>query len=528
MKLDTLDESFSSMLHRIGIPEPTLSTLIEQYENVINYSFGFSVYEFEDKFIFSFFIEGFESLDPITIVFTKGREGWEYKKYDACEVKEISDEFCIYEINDYEIIFNDAKGPDYYREYWPITKQGLINNHGDIIYKGDLGDSDKITIIDDYVLLEKDKFSKKQKEQIDYYFSNYVDYDNKQEFTEKADLLAALDFEQVFNSKKVAEGKYITSTWEEYNYDYSDMDDDEDERWWNLDRKEKLIDYTVYTDVKSYSVIDLKNHRQLFPFQPCKINITQSGKSGIYLANEIDIESNSQGYRYDPNVVNKSVCKFSVGNFNKSYFYGQSFYSACDTFRAGPDTGRSLASLFKQKPRTVIKYVLSHDIFITKDALLQLEKLFKQSHKRTFCQLVSARERCFDLHMINSSKDRIYGNNIVLTNKIMVTNEWDEESIFHGKTLRDILTHNPEYLISLIDSDYYFIHPDALEGLEDLPCFKRFSNSVINIHEIRQDDLEWRREMAEMKAQRDFDRMEIETGWQTAFGDDPESEWNID
>ncbi len=528
MKLDTLDESFSSMLHRIGISEPILSTLIEQYESEINYSFGFKVFEFEDKFIFSFFIEGFESLDPITIVFTKGEEGWEYKKYDACEVKEISDEFCIYEIKDYEIIFNDAKGPDYYREYWPITKQGLINNQGKIIYKGDLGDSDRIRIIGDYLVLEKDKFSSRQKEQIDYYFSNYVDYENKQEFTEKADLLAALDFEKVFNSREVAEGKYITSTWEEYNYDYRDFDDDEDDWWRDIDHKEKLIDYTVYTNAKSYSVIDLKNHRQLFPFQPCRIQIISSGKSDIFLANKIDIESRSQGYLYNPSVVNKSHYKFSLGNFNESYFNGQSFYSACDTFRAGPDTGRSLASLFKQKPRTVIKYVLLNDIFITKDALLQLEKLFKHSHKRTFCQLVSARERCFNLHMIHSSKDKVYGNNIVLTNKMMLTNEWYEESIFHGKTLRDILTHNPEYLISLIDSDYYFIHPNALEGLEDLPCFKRFSNSVINIHEMRQDDLEWRREMAEMRAQREFDRMEIENGWQTAFGDDPESEWNID
>lgn len=40
-----------------------------------------------------------------------------------------------------------------------------------------------------------------------------------------------------------------------------------------------------------------------------------------------------------------------------------------------------------------------------------------------------------------------------------------------------------------------------------------------------QDDWDWRREI---EAERDFDRMEIETGWQTAFGDDPESGWNID
>lgn len=40
-----------------------------------------------------------------------------------------------------------------------------------------------------------------------------------------------------------------------------------------------------------------------------------------------------------------------------------------------------------------------------------------------------------------------------------------------------------------------------------------------------QDDWDWRREI---EAERDFNRMEIETGWKTAFGDDPEFEWNID
>ena len=40
-----------------------------------------------------------------------------------------------------------------------------------------------------------------------------------------------------------------------------------------------------------------------------------------------------------------------------------------------------------------------------------------------------------------------------------------------------------------------------------------------------QDDWDWRREI---EAEREFNKMEIETGWQTAFGDDPESEWNID
>ena len=34
--------------------------------------------------------------------------------------------------------------------------------------------------------------------------------------------------------------------------------------------------------------------------------------------------------------------------------------------------------------------------------------------------------------------------------------------------------------------------------------------------------------MEDIRSQREFDRVEIETGWNTAFGDDPESEWNID
>lgn len=40
-----------------------------------------------------------------------------------------------------------------------------------------------------------------------------------------------------------------------------------------------------------------------------------------------------------------------------------------------------------------------------------------------------------------------------------------------------------------------------------------------------QNDWDWRREI---EAERESEKMEIETGWQTAFGDDPESEWNID
>ena len=40
-----------------------------------------------------------------------------------------------------------------------------------------------------------------------------------------------------------------------------------------------------------------------------------------------------------------------------------------------------------------------------------------------------------------------------------------------------------------------------------------------------QDDWDWRRQI---EAERESEKMEIETGWQTAFGDDPESEWNID
>ena len=57
-------------------------------------------------------------------------------------------------------------------------------------------------------------------------------------------------------------------------------------------------------------------------------------------------------------------------------------------------------------------------------------------------------------------------------------------------------------------------------------CFYLGCELVVNdVEEYDQDDWDWRREI---EAERDFDRMEIETGWKTAFGDDPESEWNID
>ncbi len=121
-----------------------------------------------------------------------------------------------------------------------------------------------------------------------------------------------------------------------------------------------------------------------------------------------------------------------------------------------------------------------------------------------------------------SSHDKIKSHYVILANNRR------EVSMFHGKTLREILSHNPQYLISLIDSNYYFIHPDAIKDLDDLPCYKRLYESVNGVFEDRQADWEWRREMEDIRSQREFDRMEIETGWNTAFGDDPESEWNID
>lgn len=522
MKAYTSYESFSSVLREIGISEPIFSTLVERYENDIIGQFGIRVFEYTDKYIVSFSIDGYVSIDPCTIIFTKEAEQWNYVEHYNYDVKEISEDFSIYEINDYEIICNDAKGTDYYRVYWPITEQGLINNHGDIIYKGDLGDSDKIQIIDDYLLLEKDKFTSKQKEQISYYLDNILTCQNNEKFREKTELMASLDFEQVFDLKEVANGKYINTTIEEYNFDYSEMNDEEDELWWNSCHEIDEMDYTVYTEVKSYSVIDLKNQRQLFPFQPCKIRINPSGKKGIYLLNEIDLKTNSNGYRYNPKEINEFHSKFEIDSDDNHYFYGQVFYSASDTFRAGDDTGISIARLFKQKPKTVIKYVLSNDIFISTKALLQLVELFEDSHLRTICQLVSARERCFSFEMVYSSHDKIKSHYVILANNRC------EVSIFHGKTLREILSHNPQYLISLIDSNYYFIHPDAIKDLDDLPCYKRLYESVNDVFEYRQADWEWRREMEDIRSQREFNRMEIETGWNTAFGDDPESEWNID
>ena len=127
-------------------------------------------------------------------------------------------------------------------------------------------------------------------------------------------------------------------------------------------------------------------------------------------------------------------------------------YSASDTFRAGDDTGISIARLFKQKPKTVIKYVLSNDIFISTKALLQLVELFEDSHLRTIFQLVSARERCFSFELV-SARERCFSFEMVYSSHdkikshyVILANNRREVSMFHGKTLREILSHNPQYL----------------------------------------------------------------------------------
>ena len=84
--------------------------------------------------------------------------------------------------------------------------------------------------------------------------------------------------------------------------------------------------------------------------------------------------------------------------------------------------------------------MLSNDIFISTKALLQLVELFEDSHLRTIFQLVSARERCFSFEMVYSSHDKIKSHYVILANNRR------EVSMFHGKTLREILSHNPQYL----------------------------------------------------------------------------------
>ena len=358
-----------------------------------------------------------------------------------------------------EIEIQNSDNDDYFKEYFVVEKQAIINSNGVVLYEGELGDIDKAQLIDKFLILEKSKYTELQKDQIKYYLENciperydYSDYiecpkcgydaewneknrcyvceecgerifekhisedDAEAAYKKKVRLLELSNFETVFDSEEIKQGRFIT-----------DSPDEREERELELSRLRELEDDNNnyydgcqeeydFVSERLYSVYDINSKKILFPFQPCKIKINPGGMpKGIYLGNERDLTYLHSGFKYEPKMKSFSwpiyQDPFGDGSFDSGIktFNGQMFISIYDTFRTGPHTGLSLKQVFERQPRTVIKYVLLNHIFLSSDALQQLGGIYQERYKINLTNLTITRDSKLRFSRITSINDKVLG-----------------------------------------------------------------------------------------------------------------------
>jgi hypothetical protein len=465
----------------------------------------------------------------------------------------------------------------YFKEYIVIEKQAIINSKGDVLYEGELGDIDRAQLVDGYLLLEKSKYTELQIDQIKYYLENciperydYSDYiecpkcgsdaewndtnrcyvceecgeriiekhisedEVEAAYQKKVHLLELSNFETVFDSEEIKQGRFIT-----------DSPDEREEREMELDRLREMEDNNdMYNEdnqdeydfvrERLYSVYDICSKKVLFPFQPCKIKINPSGMpKGIYLGNERDLTYLHSGFKFEKKMKSFSWLlyqdPFGETSFNSGIktFNGQMFISIYDTFRTGPHTGLSLKQVFEMQPRTIIKYVSLNHIFISSEALQQLGELFQERYKTNFANLIIARDSKLSFSRITSINDKVFGRGayegIAWYSKyvapIICT------SLYCDKTFYELFLSTPQYVIGLaLLNDGIEIAHEALSGIESLPRYDELVK-IVKRNNYRQEERE--QQYWSMVAE-DMDKEIIELGLATAFEGNPDLMWNID
>jgi endogenous inhibitor of DNA gyrase (YacG/DUF329 family) len=415
-----------------------------------------------------------------------------------------------------DILIENQDNPDYYKKYTTVEKQAIMDNKGYILYEGELGDINKARLVDHYLLLEKDKYTELQKEQIYYYSNNciptpydYSDYmecplcGNNAEWDEKEksficeeckyqilgdhiseeeaiaihqealSKLAASDFSEVFNSEEIKRGKYINDTPEER--EEREMNESlinqyyEEERFYH----ELEPDYVEpYINGKLYSVYDVWRRKLLFPFQPCKISAFPEGMpKGIYLANEEDLKTTYCGFLYDSKVKSYpwALVPDPFGDMSikwMSVYEGPMFFTVFDTFRTGPHTGQRFLQVYRKEASKIEKYILSDHMFMTTDLLKELKDIEHINDKnRAFSMLLATRDSKLSFMPIKDIRDEIrgigaYRSDDVLFHMTFLTS-WYEKMTF-----ADVFKKDPQYVISLVELNDINIDDNVLDELE--------------------------------------------------------------
>lgn len=254
------DDDFSGILTKMGLSELQIKKtkdFIDYYYPVLDESFIHNTkvqFNGDSSFFVSIDMEDGCELFPVTIL-VDGSGNCVEMDYPIINV---INKDLILGTKVSPICIENCENPYYYKNYTIIEKQVIMNSKGEILYEGELGDVNKARLVNHYLLLEKDKYTDLQKEQIYFYCDNcipgpydYSDYiecpvcENDAEWDEKEDCyicsecktqiegnhineeqaiaiheetikkLAVLDFSEVFISEDVKAGKYICDTPEE-------------------------------------------------------------------------------------------------------------------------------------------------------------------------------------------------------------------------------------------------------------------------------------------------------------------------
>ena len=516
------------------------------------------------------YIEGFNCVDPHTFLID-----------DLGSCKEI--EYSIINVVSKDLILGtkqktiyieNCDNPNYYKEYNDVDKQAIMNGKMDILYEGELGDINKARLVNHYLLLEKEKYTDLQKEQIYYYANNcipapddYSDYTecpicgNDAEWDEKEKCyiceeckyqisgdhisedeaitihqealkkLAASDFSEVFNSEEIKRGYYINDTPEEREERKTNeiliKEYYEEEGICNEDYEVEPDYVEPYINRKLYSVYDTWCRKLLFPFQPCKINILPKGMpKGIYLANEKDFKTTCCGYIYDSKVKSYpwALTPEPFGDMNNKWMHiydGPMFFSVYDTFRTGPNTGYSFLQIYRKEPSKIEKYIISDHMYMTTDSLKELKDIEDiKDNNRAFSMLLAARDSKLEFKPINTITDEILG----------LAAYRSDDSLFHMSFLTswydkmsfaDVFLKDPQYLITLTKLNDISININEWGELEH---HDRLQELKMILQKKREDDHLKYSSMWEEEERRFYE----DDGYRDAYDGNPDAVWNND
>lgn len=477
-----------------------------------------------------------------------------------------------------KLLIENQENPDYYKEYSSIEKQAIMDKSGFFLYEGELGDINKAKLVNHYLLLEKDKYTDLQKEQIYYYSNNYIptpddysdyiecplcgndgNWDEKEEcyiceeckhkifdnhISEEEAIaihlkalskMAASDFSEVFTSEEIKRGYFINDTPEEREERETNeiliKEYYEEEGICNEDYEVEPDYVEPYINEKLYSVYDTVRRRLLFPFQPCKITILPEGMpKGIYLANEKDLKTTYCGYLYDSKVKSYPwaliIEPFGDMSLKKMYVYeGPMFFSVSDTFRTGPHTGHSFLQVFRKEPSKIEKYIITGHMYMTTDLLKELKDIEDiEDNNRAFSILLATRDSKLSFKPINDINDEIRGYGAYRSDDRLLhmtfLASWYEKMSF-----ADVFKMDPQYVISLVELNDIYIVGNVLDELGKYDRAQELRNSLKRKLEKQKDDtsddFDYMREKEEL-------RYYENEGYRDAYDGNPDAQWNTD